>query len=120
MALLGYLRQSVLATLRVPAVPLAAPASFQFWRGFADASYLDKKDVTDRVISVVKNFEKVEEGKVRWWWCQGTPLQRSAGFQLCAATVGFTVPPFVTFDAQAFYTASSMHAIADVKQPYWP
>ncbi|EFN58407.1 hypothetical protein CHLNCDRAFT_59568 [Chlorella variabilis] len=68
MALLRSLRQAVLATVRVPANPLAqqaaAPASLQFWRGFGDASYLDKKDVTDRVLGVVKNFEKVEEGKV--------------------------------------------------------
>lgn len=65
------LRAGVLATARVPLNPslaqqAAAPASLQFWRGFADASYLDKQEVTDRVLGVVKNFEKVEEGKVRW------------------------------------------------------
>lgn len=35
-------------------------------RSFASESFLDPKDVTDRVISVIKNFEKVAEiqGKV--------------------------------------------------------
>lgn len=42
----------------------AAPLSLQFIRSFADASYLDKNEVTDRVLNVVKNFEKVDDGKV--------------------------------------------------------
>ena len=63
-------RQGVLGQMRLaPSLGLqseaAAPMSLQFLRMFAaDASYLDKKDVTDRVLNVVKNFEKVDEGKV--------------------------------------------------------
>ncbi|KAK9810037.1 hypothetical protein WJX72_003839 [[Myrmecia] bisecta] len=34
-------------------------------RGFAEqGTFLDKKDVTDRVLSVVKNFDKVDPSKV--------------------------------------------------------
>lgn len=68
MSLLRTLQQGVLASLRVPVGPAAAAASLgalQLVRGFADASYLDKNEVTDRVLSVVKNFEKVDAGKVR-------------------------------------------------------
>ena len=57
-------RQGVLAHLRHEA-NVAAPISLQSWRGFADASYLDKNEVTDRVLNVVKHFEKVDSSKVR-------------------------------------------------------
>ena len=64
-------RQGVLNNVRLaPGIAMqsseaVAPVSLQFLRFFAaDASYLDKKDVTDRVINVVKNFEKVDAGKV--------------------------------------------------------
>lgn len=77
-SLAASLKQAVLASARVPAnFALAAPAAaaapcLQFWRGLAaDASYLDKQQVTDRVLSVVKNFEKVEEGKVSPWAARG-------------------------------------------------
>lgn len=61
----------MLAQLRMgPPQPLAAPLSLQFWvRGYADASYLAKDEVTDRVLSIVKNFGKVEAGKVRRGAC---------------------------------------------------
>lgn len=64
-------RQGVLANVRLaPGIPLqaeqaAAPVSLQFLRFFADASYLNKNEVTDRVLNVVKNFEKVDAAKVR-------------------------------------------------------
>jgi hypothetical protein len=66
---LAVIRQGVLAHLRIPAnytwvQAAAAPVSLQVLRGFADASFLDKKDVTDRVLEVVKNFDKVEASKV--------------------------------------------------------
>lgn len=62
------LRGAVLANLRIPASSpqtAAAPISLQILRSFADASYLDKNDVTDRVLNVVKHFDKVDAGKVR-------------------------------------------------------
>lgn len=68
---LAALKQGVLATVRLPpsaaAQQAAAPVSLRLWRGFGDAagSFLDKGEVTDRVLGVVKGFEKVEEGKVR-------------------------------------------------------
>ena len=68
----AVVRQGVLNNVRLaPSIGLQsseamAPVSLQFLRFFAaDASYLDKKDVTDRVINVVKNFEKVDAGKVK-------------------------------------------------------
>lgn len=68
MALIRSLRAAVLSSLRVPISSVqqqAAAPTLQFWRGYAaDASYLDKSEVTDRVLNVVKNFEKVEQGKV--------------------------------------------------------
>ena len=66
MALLQAIKQGVLASLRVPvAHQAAAPTSLFLLRGFAaDASYLDKKDVTDRVLNTVKGFEKVDAGAV--------------------------------------------------------
>lgn len=43
----------------------AIAASKQMVRFFAgDSSYLDKQQVTDRVLNVVKNFDKVEQSKV--------------------------------------------------------
>ena len=39
----------------------AVPAA---WRAYG-AGYLDKSEVTDRVMTVVKNFNKVEPSKVR-------------------------------------------------------
>lgn len=67
---LRAIKQGVLATVRLPsgaAQQAAAPISLRLWRGFGDAagSFLDKGEVTDRVLNVVKGFEKVEEGKVR-------------------------------------------------------
>ncbi len=44
--------------LALPA--LALPAA---WRAYG-AGYLDKSEVTDRVVSVVKNFNKVDPAKV--------------------------------------------------------
>jgi NADH dehydrogenase (ubiquinone) 1 alpha/beta subcomplex 1 len=63
-------RQGVLGRVRLQptwamGAAAASPLSLQFLRGFADASFLDKKDVTDRVLNVVKNFEKVDAAKVR-------------------------------------------------------
>ena len=62
-------RQGVLNNIRLtPGITLqsqaAAPISLNFLRFFGDASYLDKSEVTDRVINVVKNFDKVDAGKV--------------------------------------------------------
>jgi hypothetical protein len=43
-----------------------APAlSWAALRSFASGTYLDKAQVTDRVMSVVKNFSKVDPAKAR-------------------------------------------------------
>lgn len=57
----ALVRQGVLSRLAVQASP-----ALNSVRAFASASYLDKKDVTDRVLSIVKNFDRVDAGKVRW------------------------------------------------------
>ncbi|KDO53092.1 hypothetical protein CISIN_1g0331191mg, partial [Citrus sinensis] len=63
-ALLKYLRVNVATVQRNP-----SPFSLSFnsiRRCFAEevrGSFLDKSEVTDRVISVVKNFQKVDPSK---------------------------------------------------------
>ena len=57
--------RGLLAALRVQqGAPLGSITSLQL-RSFGDASYLDKKEVTDRVLAVVSGFDKVDSGKVR-------------------------------------------------------
>jgi hypothetical protein len=71
-AIAQQLRAGVLAHMRVPAgavagsVPQAVGGGLSLLglRGFADGG-VDKAAVTERVINVVKNFEKVDPGKVR-------------------------------------------------------
>ena len=75
MALLGALsslRASVLRHISVPAQSAAAQqsvgaaCSLIFRRSFAEGTYLDKNQVTDRVLEVTKNFgSKVDSSKVR-------------------------------------------------------
>ena len=80
MALLGALhtlRSSLLARVSLPASrvqAVGAAGALSLLRGFAESTYLDKHVVTDRVLEVVKNFDKVDPSKV------GTPrlLQRSS------------------------------------------
>mmetsp|Transcript_43385 Transcript_43385/g.52503 ORF Transcript_43385/g.52503 Transcript_43385/m.52503 type:complete len:126 (-) Transcript_43385:391-768(-) len=57
------LRSAVLSHVRVPVI---AAAQAPFMRSFAaDAgTYLDKKEVTERIVEVIKNFEKVDPSKV--------------------------------------------------------
>ncbi len=43
----------------------AAPAVATALRSFASGTYLDKAQVTDRVMAVVKNFSKVDPAKAR-------------------------------------------------------
>lgn len=69
---LGVVKQGVLGNVRLQAnfdmalsAAASSPVSLQLLRRFADASYLDKSEVTDRVLNVVKNFEKVDPAKVR-------------------------------------------------------
>ncbi|EOY09696.1 Mitochondrial acyl carrier protein 2 isoform 2, partial [Theobroma cacao] len=84
-------RGALLKHLRVNATPLARnpnPTSHGLFaltfnairRRFCDevkGSFLDKSEVTDRVISVVKNFQKVDPSKTLWrlsW-----PLKKNLG-----------------------------------------
>lgn len=74
MALVGALsslRASVLRHISVPTQSaaaqqsLGAACSLVFRRGFAEGTYLDKSQVTDRVLEVTKNFgSKVDSSKV--------------------------------------------------------
>lgn len=64
---LTVVRTGVLSHLRVPASfattqHQAGPASWQCVRGFA-GTYLDKNEVTERILTVVKNFEKIDQSK---------------------------------------------------------
>eukprot|EP00740_Mantoniella_antarctica_P007392 CAMPEP_0181354506 /NCGR_PEP_ID=MMETSP1106-20121128/3395_1 /TAXON_ID=81844 /ORGANISM="Mantoniella antarctica, Strain SL-175" /LENGTH=129 /DNA_ID=CAMNT_0023467169 /DNA_START=50 /DNA_END=439 /DNA_ORIENTATION=- len=54
--------RAVLPTSQLAAPAFALPAAWRLYG--AGGGYLDKGEVTDRVITVVKNFNKVEQGKV--------------------------------------------------------
>lgn len=69
MALAG-LRNAVLSHIRLGVSShaqqtLGGVYSLTSLRGFAEGTYLNKSDVTERVLHVVKNFDKVGEHKVR-------------------------------------------------------
>jgi acyl carrier protein len=60
------IRAVVLRHLRIPAQTQAgAASSLSIFRGFAGGSYLDKDDVTQRVLHVAKHFQRVDPAKVR-------------------------------------------------------
>ena len=65
---LADLRATILSRLRIPAQvhlqSVGAPVALSLCRGFADSTYLDKNEVTERILNVVKNFDKVDKGKV--------------------------------------------------------
>eukprot|EP00270_Netrium_digitus_P019324 TRINITY_DN75_c0_g1_i1.p1 TRINITY_DN75_c0_g1~~TRINITY_DN75_c0_g1_i1.p1 ORF type:complete len:139 (-),score=28.70 TRINITY_DN75_c0_g1_i1:328-744(-) len=70
---LNVLRRAVLLHMRVPpsavlisASRLSAPATALFGRPFSEASgtYLDRAVVTERVLTILKNFQKVDPAKV--------------------------------------------------------
>lgn len=44
---------------------IGAASTLSIVRAFSESTYLDKNVVTDRVLSVVKNFDKVDPSKVR-------------------------------------------------------
>lgn len=96
----AVLRQGVLANVRLaPGTSVfqgLTASQCQAVRGFADSSYLDKSDVTSRVLAIVKNFEKVDPAKVRmldsrWWsyWAR-CGMERPCMRALRAAIVCWT------------------------------
>lgn len=102
---LSSLRASVLSKVRLPVQgsiaeqSLGAACSLNIYRAFAEGTYLDKSQVTDRIISVTKNFGKADAAKVRSTHQTGThqrlaatcsmfPTQR--GMWLCDCTI-FTI-----------------------------
>ncbi|XP_072976762.1 acyl carrier protein 2, mitochondrial-like [Typha angustifolia] len=74
MAFAAAARSALLKHIRIPVgSPASAPALFSggklllFQRGFSEevkGTFLDKDEVRDRIITVVKNFHKVEPAKV--------------------------------------------------------
>lgn len=67
--LLKYLRVPVRPLPQSPNAPFSLSSSFNnfFRRNFSEevrGTFLDKSEVTDRVINVVKNFQKVDSSKV--------------------------------------------------------
>jgi NADH dehydrogenase (ubiquinone) 1 alpha/beta subcomplex 1 len=68
---LQALRSGLLRQFRVPIQQAyvagngSAAVSLNIWRGFAGGGYLDKTEVTDRIINVTKHFEKIDPAKVR-------------------------------------------------------
>ncbi|BDA40973.1 probable acyl carrier protein, mitochondrial [Coccomyxa sp. Obi] len=70
MALLGALqslRSSLLTRVSIPVnrvQVVGAASTLSLVRAFSESTYLDKNVVTDRVLNVVKNFDKVDPSKV--------------------------------------------------------
>ncbi|CAH8277178.1 unnamed protein product [Arabidopsis lyrata] len=65
-ALLKYLRVNVTPSLQISS-SITSPPLYVLLRRFSEevrGSFLDKSEVTDRVLSVVKNFQKVEPSRV--------------------------------------------------------
>ena len=62
------LRAVVLGRLRVPVQnslqDTGAPVALSLLRGFAEGTFLNKDVVTERILNVVKNFDKVDQAKV--------------------------------------------------------
>ncbi|KAF8027790.1 hypothetical protein BT93_E0650 [Corymbia citriodora subsp. variegata] len=63
-ALLKYLRVPVKLSLPSNSVPVPFVLALRRFSEEVRGSFLDKSEVTDRVVSVVKNFQKVEPSKV--------------------------------------------------------
>ena len=64
---LAAVRSGVISHIQVPVGGFQAAAgglSLTLSRGFAEGTYLNKDDVTERVLKVVKNFEKTDPAKV--------------------------------------------------------
>lgn len=60
------IRALVLRHMRIPVQTNAgAASSLAILRGFAGGAYLDKDDVTERVLHVAKHFQRVDAAKVR-------------------------------------------------------
>lgn len=74
-------KQGLLRHLRMPlqqacsSSNVGAGLGLSLWRGFAGGGYLDKDEVTQRVIDVAKHFEKIDPAKVGW--AHGRHLQSS-------------------------------------------
>lgn len=66
--MLSAVRSGVLSRVRLTVgepQAVLAPLGLNLSRGFAEGTYLNKDDVTERVLGVVKNFEKTDPSKVR-------------------------------------------------------
>ena len=64
---LQSLRSGVLSRISIPVNSLQAvggAGGLTLLRSFAESTYIDKNVVTDRIINVVKNFDKVDPAKV--------------------------------------------------------
>jgi len=90
MALLGALqglRSSLLTRVRIPVngvQVVGAASTLQLMRAFSESTYLDKNVVTDRVLNVVKNFDKVDPSKV---WNEAFHLTDPVGLAKAATVI---------------------------------
>ena len=55
---------SLLNHFRQSPQQLAVPCSLVFLRGVAEGTFLDRQNVTERVLHVVRHFEKIDPAKV--------------------------------------------------------
>lgn len=64
---LASIRSGVLNQIRIPVSSCqeaAGDLSSLLSRGFAEGTYLSKDEVAERVVNVVKHFDKIDAGKV--------------------------------------------------------
>ena len=60
-------RSGVLSQIRIPLTTCQAAAgdlSSIFIRNFAEGTYLGQDEVTERILNVMKHFDKIQPGKV--------------------------------------------------------
>lgn len=110
-------KQGLLRHLRVPiqqqslfGSAVAPGTSLSLWRGFAGGGYLDKDDVTQRVLEVTKHFEKIDPAKVRTCVASGGPLGSGCKPHHAAVVIWWQVLPH-TFHPYCVGPAKPCHLL---------
>lgn len=77
-AVLRHIRWPAQSALGASSSSSQAALGLSLWRGFAGGGYLDKDEVTQRVLDVTKHFEKIDATKVGSRRAPRPQAQRSA------------------------------------------
>lgn len=79
-------RSAVLAHVKLQAMPAFSYVSSRGFAAEAGGSFLDKAQVTERVLGVVKNFQKVDPNKVRLGKREVLVKEEQWGIESCGKT----------------------------------